>query len=229
MSCLSRAHDLSFAEGVAGAIVEALVDSEACPGTASERRLVEWRLKRFAANLFAMEVAAGSACTLDDTELKVGGKNGVDVGGLAIRGRIDRVDSTAGGELFIIDYKSGTVPDKGKIGTAEGLQLPLYMLALAEERPGQRVVGGAYLSPKKMTRAGVVVAGCEDVLGAETKACLVVEADGLGQMLEDARELAREAAEGIRSGVIAPPVDHACPSWCRLGPVCRARRGGFRG
>src|SRR5674476_625543 len=68
------AHDLSFAEGVAGAIVEALVDSEACPGTASERRLVEWRLKRSAANLFAMEVAAGSACTLDDTELKVGGK-----------------------------------------------------------------------------------------------------------------------------------------------------------
>jgi RecB family exonuclease len=222
------AQNLPFAETVAGAIVEALVDSESCPGTASERRLIEWQLKRFAANLFAMEAAAGGACTLDDTELKVGGKNGVDVGGLAIRGRIDRVDSTAGGELVVIDYKSGTIPDKGKIGTAEGLQLPLYMLALAEERPAQRVVGGMYLSPKKLTRAGVVMAGCEDVLGAETKACRVVEDDGLRQILDDAVELARGAAEGIRNGMIAPPVNHVCPSWCRLGPVCRAHRGSFR-
>ena len=222
------AHRLPFAESIAGAVIEALVDSEECPGTPSERRLVSWQLKRFAANLFAMEVAAGGACTLDATELKVGGKNGVDVGGLAIRGRIDRVDSTAGGELFIVDYKSGTIPDKGKIGMAEGLQLPLYMLALAEESPGQRVVGGVYLSPKKMNRTGVVLAECDDILGTEAKACRVVEDDGLRQILEDALQLAREAAVGIRSARIAPLADRACPSWCRLGPVCRARRGGFR-
>ncbi len=223
-----RAAHLSYAERTAGAIVEALVQSDECPGTQSERRLVEWRLKRMATNLFAMEVAAGSPLSLAATELSVGQPGGVDIGGLVIRGRIDRVDSTPDGALFIIDYKSGTIPAKGKIGTAEGLQVPLYMLALAEESPDRRVVGGAYLSPRQKERSGVVAAGCEDVLGADTGGCRVAEDDALQQMLKDALELACEGAEGMRSGRIAPLPDRDCPSWCRLSSVCRARRGGFR-
>jgi hypothetical protein len=223
-----RAGDLSYAERTAWTIIEAVVQSDECPGTPSERRLVEWRLKRMAANLFAMEVAAGSPLTVEATELWVGQESGVDVGGLAIRGRIDRVDSTPEGALFIIDYKSGSVPAKGKIGTAEGLQLPLYMLALAQERPGRRVVGGAYLSPRRKERSGVVMAGCEGVLGAETGSCRIAEDDALEQLLQDALNLAREGAEGMRSGNIAPLADRACPLWCRLGPICRARRGGLR-
>ncbi len=223
-----RACDISYAERTAYAIIEALVESDQCPGTRSERRLVEWRLKRMAANLFAMEVAAGSSLTLEATELSVGGANGVDVGGLAIRGRIDRVDSTPEGALFIVDYKSGGVPAKSKIGTAEGLQLPLYMLALEKESPGRRIAGGVYLSPGAGERSGVVMAGCEGALGGERGGCLVAQPDELQRMLHDALMLAREGAEGIRSGRIAPPADRSCPPWCRLGPVCRARRGGFR-
>ena len=70
----SSPRHLRYAERTAGAIIEALVESDECPGTASERRLVEWRLKRMAANLFAMEVAAGSSRTLDDTELQRRGR-----------------------------------------------------------------------------------------------------------------------------------------------------------
>jgi len=223
-----RAGNLPHAERIAGTIIEALVRSDECPGTGSERRLVEWRLKRMAANLFAMEVAAGSPLVVDATELPIGRESGVDLGGLAIRGRIDRVDSAPDGALFVIDYKSGNVPAKGKIGTAEGLQLPLYMLALAQERPGRRVVGGAYLSPRQKERSGVVVAGCEDVLGAGAGSCRVAEHDALQLMLEGALKLAREGAEGMMSGRIAPLADRSCPPWCGLGPVCRARRGGSR-
>jgi ATP-dependent helicase/nuclease subunit B len=219
---------LPLAASAAATIAEALVDSEDCPGTPPERRLAECRLKRMAANLFAMEVAAGGARSVVDTELTVGGVDGVDVGGVAIRGRIDRVDSTPGGELFVVDYKSGSLPDKGKIGTAEGLQLPLYLLALAAERPAQRVVGGEYISPQKMARTGVVAAGCEGALGTDARGCRSMEHDELQGMLEQALELACAAADGIRSGNIAPRSDRSCPDWCRLGPVCRTRRGGRR-
>jgi RecB family exonuclease len=188
---------------------------------------MEWRLKRMVADLFAMEVAAESVLTLADTELEVGEGSGVDVGGLAIRGRIDRVDRAPDGTLFIIDYKSGRVPARSKIGTAEGLQLPLYILALEKERSDRQVIGGAYLSPRLKERSGVVVAGCEDLLGTAAGACRPAEEDAWRQMLSDAVKLASEAAEGMKSGAIGPPADRSCPSWCRLGPVCRARRGGF--
>jgi len=223
-----RAGNLQQAERTAGTIIEALVGSDECPGTASERRLVEWRLKQMAANLFAMEVSAGSPLVVDATELRIGRESEVDLGGLSIRGRIDRVDSAPDGALFVIDYKSGNVPAKGKIGTAEGLQVPLYMLALAQERPGRPVVGGAYLSPKQKERSGVVMAGREDLLGAGAGSCRVAERDALQQMLEDALKLAREGAEGMRSGRIAPLADRTCPTWCSLGPICRVRRGGPR-
>ena len=189
-----RSEDLPFAEHTAWAVIDSLIRSDECPGTQSERRIIEWRLKRMVTNLFAMEAAAGSPLTLVRTELSVGEGGGVDVGGLAIRGRIDRVDSSPDGGLFIIDYKSGRVPAKGKIGTAEGLQLPLYMLALGKEEPGRQVIGGAYLSPKQKERSGVVMAGCEDVLGAGAGACRVAEEDAFQQMLE------RRVGAGVRSG-----------------------------
>jgi hypothetical protein len=217
---------LAFATRIAGSIVEALVDSDECPGTPAERRLAEYQLKRLTSDLFAMEIAESGSRSLVDTELWVGGREGVDVGGVAIRGRVDRVDSTPGGGLFIIDYKSGGLPDKRKLGTAEGLQLPLYMLALAGERPEQPVVGGAYVSPRKKERVGVIVA--DSLQGSQAGGCSVLTDDELRQMLEGTAALARDAAAGIRSGVIAPRAGGSCPAWCRLGPVCRERRGGRR-
>jgi RecB family exonuclease len=223
-----EAQHVAFAEAAAASIVEALIDSSDCPGTPAERRLAEFQLKRMAADLFAMEVAAGGTRSLADTELTVGGEDGVDVGGVAIRGRIDRVDSTSEGELFVIDYKSGGVPEKRKIGTSDGLQLPLYMLALAGERPGGRVIGGAYVSPKTRERSGVALAGCAAVTGPEARACRLMDDDELQQLMLETVTLAREAAEGIRSGAIAPRAGRTCPDWCRLATVCRVRRGGRR-
>jgi RecB family exonuclease len=219
-----KAEALPFAEGVAAAVIEALVDGEECPGGPAERRLSEHKLKRLVADLFAMEVSMRSSRTLVDTEVGVGGKSGVDIGGLAVGGRIDRVDSAASGELFIIDYKSSSLPAKRDIGTAQALQLPLYILALAAERPEQPVAGGMYLSPKKQESVGVIKAACEEVAGTTT--CRVVDDDEWDEMLQSALLAAQEAAEGIRAGRIAPRSDRSCPDWCRLGPVCRARRGG---
>jgi ATP-dependent helicase/DNAse subunit B len=219
---------LGLAKSVAASGIEALVDSEECPGTPAQRRLVEYQLKSMTSALFAMEVAAANARLLEATELTVGGREGVDVGGLTLRGRIDRVDSDGSGGLFVIDYKRGSIPEKRKIGTAEGLQLPLYILALGAERPEQRVTGGVYVSPRKRERAGLLLEGCAEGGEAKSRACRLFDEDGMEQMLRAALGLAREAADGIRSGSIAPRADRKCPEWCALGPACRRRRAGGR-
>jgi ATP-dependent helicase/DNAse subunit B len=224
-----QAENLLAAEGKAAAVIAALVRSGECPGTRAERLLVERRLRQMVNNLLNMEAAAGGSLAAVATELPVGGEEGVDIGGLAISGRIDRVDSTPdGGRLFVLDYKSGVIPTTAEIGRAEGLQLPLYMLALARERPAQRVVGGAYLSLSEGKRSGILAADCEALLGHDSRGYQVDGEEALRQMLDSAVELAREAAAGIRGGEIAPRVDGRCPPWCKLGPVCRAPVGGYR-
>jgi ATP-dependent helicase/nuclease subunit B len=74
-------------------------------------------------------------------EMTFGGKTkaslpAIEVGGLNFRGKIDRVElsnySKSEIEFRIADYKSSTagVSKKGKIETAEALQLSVYMLAM---------------------------------------------------------------------------------------------------
>jgi hypothetical protein len=158
----------------------------------------------------------------------VGGPSGVDVGGLILKGRIDRIDHSPAGDVFIIDYKSGSVVSNNKIGTEEALQLPLYMLALGVERPESEVLGGAYLTPKERKRSGVVAAGSEDILGAAAGACAVVCEEDFQDLLDRSLELAKKAAQGMQSGEIAPLPGRKCPTWCGLAPVCRARKGSGR-
>jgi RecB family exonuclease len=222
---LNRMH---YAEEAAQSIIERLVASEECPGTLAERRLMVWGLRRMAGDLLAMETETAGMLVMTDTELSIGGEGGVDLGGVAVKGRVDRVDSTSRGQLFIIDYKSGSAPKKSELGTAEGLQLPLYMLALAAERQDDTVVGGAYMSAKDRARSGVVAAGCEDLLGAGGRGCHIAGEEALQEILQAALDLALEAAEGMRGGAIAPLPDRDCPSWCDLRPVCRAFKGARR-
>jgi len=223
-----RAENLPFAIDIAAGLIEEALRSDDFPGTSAERRILEWRVKRWATEVFTMEVAADSVLQALETERSVGGDNGVDVDGLALRGRIDRIDHSPVGDLFIIDYKSGRLVSKSKIGTEEALQLPLYMLALRKERPEVQTVGGAYLSPRERRRSGVVAAGCEDLLGAQGSSCTVAGEEEFEQMLQRSLALAKKAAQGIRHGEISPLPDRTCPGWCKLGPVCRAKRGSGR-
>jgi hypothetical protein len=224
-----RPESVPEAVRLAFAIIDGLVGSDDCPGTAAERRLVAWRLKRLTRNLFDMETSAGGSLVLFETEVSVGGRRGVDIGGLRIRGRIDRVEAAPGErELFVLDYKSGAIPAASAIGTERGLQLPLYLMALSVERPGVDVVGGAYLSLSDKKWAGVVAAGSEGAIGSGANGCRVLDDAGAEELFRTTREAALGAAVGMRAGIIAPRGDRQCPSWCRLGPACRARLGGYR-
>lgn len=153
----------------------------------------------------------------------------MDVGGLRVRGRIDRIDTTPDGKaLFIFDYKTGSIPSLKALGSKDGLQLPLYLLALAAESPGGVVVGGAYLSLAEKGRSGVVHAGWEWALGSGTQGIGTLSEAEAEELWLRTRETAAAAAEGIRAGLIAPRDDRTCPPWCALGPACRARRREYR-
>ncbi len=217
------------AELLAFAAIERLVGDDGCPGTAAEKRLAVWRLKRMVRHLFQMESAAAGALVMVETESAIGGREGVDIGGLRIRGRIDRIDADPQGRaLFVLDYKSGTVAEFSSLGTERALQLPLYLMALAAERPEAQVIGGAYLSPLQKRRSGLVYAGSEDLLGAGRQGCRVVDPVDLERLFGETRALACAAAAGMRAGAIAPRLERDCPPWCGMGPVCRARPGGYR-
>jgi RecB family exonuclease len=227
-----RVEGVAEAERVTFAIIDGLVDGEECPGTRAEKRLAGWRLKRLACNLFRMEAADDGLLVFSETESRVGGYEGVDIGGLRLRGRIDRIDridvAPRGPALFVLDYKSGAVLAASGIGTERGLQLPLYLMALTAERPDAEVIGGAYLSLSEAKRAGVVLAGAEGVLGSGAKGCRVLDGAAAEELFRQTREFALAAAAGMRAGLITPRPERECPPWCRLGPACRSGRGGHR-
>ena len=217
------------AERTAAALIDELVQSDRCPGTEADRRLANWRLKRMASNLFDMEVSTGGALVPAEMELWVGGQDGVDLDGFRLSGRIDRADAAQERDaLFVVDYKTGKVPAFSAFGTRDGLQLPLYLLALAAERPHTAILGGAYLGLSTKKCSGVVTAGSEDIVGLPRDGYHVLDDAGLEAVLAGARQTALAAVEGIRTGLIGPQSAHDCPSWCALGPVCRSFKGGNR-
>ncbi len=86
----------------------------------------------------------------------VGGKQGVDIGGLRIRGRIDRVDVAPGGHgLFVYDYKTGAIP--APVGPRDRRGSSAASLSDGvggRASGGRRSCGGAYLSLSEKKRAG---------------------------------------------------------------------------
>ena len=222
-----RPESLTTATKTAFSSVERLVADSECPGTAAEKRLAGRRLRTMLEDFLRTESESGSSFATLETELWVGGREGVDIGGIALRGRVDRVDADRDGrELFVVDYKSGGVPPQNSLGTAKGLQLPLYLMALAAERPGAHVVGGAYVSLSEGKRSGVMVEDAGDGLGAMSRGLRTLDEEGRAQLFQTTLQNALAAADGIRNGRIAPERGRDCPTWCEFGPACRSRRGG---
>jgi RecB family exonuclease len=217
------------AEKRASSLIDELVGGPDCPGSPAERRVAAHRLRGMAYRLFRAEAESGGSLVFGAAEAWVGSTEGVDVGGIRVRGRIDRIDATPDGKgLFVLDYKSGAAPPASAIGTAEGLQLPLYLLALGAESKDAQVLGGAYVSLSEGSVSGVVDAGHEGLLGPRAGKCLPLDGPGRLGLADAVLSLAKVAAEGMRAGVIAPRPDRVCPAWCDLGPACRSRQGGSR-
>ncbi len=137
------------------------------------------------------------------------------LGGLALSGKIDRIDRHTDGRVRVLDYKTGDAAsppaedhlrppraaddgrpgwlrvndDAGKARVWINLQLPLYLRAVAAEW-GDAVTGGYFNLPK--------AAG----------ATAVVPWDGYSRELQAAAEhCAEQAARAVAAGIFWPPVE----------------------
>ena len=148
----------------------------------------------------------------------------IELGGVRLRGRIDRLD-VAKDHFAVVDYKTGSkLPGLRDIEEGLSLQLPLYLQAAQRilsgyGRDGLLPAAGLYLQVRKPVRARVGIGNAEFVnrafTGREGTRATVPDAGALRTLCEQATERARGFVDGIATGVF-PLTDPG-----RVATVCR--------
>jgi RecB family exonuclease len=160
----------------------------------------------------------------------------LDLGGWGLHGAIDRVDRDSGGRAVVIDYKlAGQVTPRDKFEERAKLQLPLYLLAVAEHW-GAEPVAALYHplrgSSSRRPRGVVSAAVAGDLAGYDLYKTDAVEPEGLEELLEETRGRASAIVGRIRAGDIRRDPGprpglrghDVCPTYCTFAPVCRRDR-----
>lgn len=145
-------------------------------------------------------------------------------GGVMLRGRIDRIDVTPGGDAVVYDYKGARVTPGARWIEDGKIQLALYMRA-AERLLGVRVVGGMY---QPLGGVDLRARGVLDAAAGVQVECVRTDLFDISEidvLVQDAVTLAREAAAQAVSGAIeARPLTCAYTGGCSHPAICRAGR-----
>lgn len=160
----------------------------------------------------------------------------LDLGGWGLHGAVDRVDRAGDGRAIVIDYKlASQVTPLDKFEERAKLQLPLYLLAVAEHWGGKPA--GALYHPLRGTSSrrprGVVSAAAAEALadyGLYDND--VVEPEELGELLDETRRRGGEIVTRMRTGDIRRDPGprqglrghDVCPAYCTFAPICRRDR-----
>ena len=149
-----------------------------------------------------------------------GGPPALELGGLRVAGRIDRIDTAPGGQAAVYDYKgSEGYPVRRWIEDGR-LQVPLYMLA-AREVLGLDPVAGLYQPIGKDQKArGAVLKGTElePLAGRYDR----VEREELEATLDAVAGRAREVAATVAAGELEPrPKTCGYRGECQYPGICR--------
>jgi ATP-dependent helicase/DNAse subunit B len=155
-------------------------------------------------------------------------QRGLDLVDFQLSGKIDRVDLDPFAARGIVwDYKSGKkAHTAAEIERELKLQIPLYMLVL-RDLIGVEPLGGLYrpLSGDRKARGLLRASARGDGVPGQSPRDYVDE-DEFWAKVERAQDVARRTVARIRDGDVRhDPREGSCPSWCRLGPMCRVRRG----
>ena len=208
------------------------------PAERAMARRVERLLERFLAEEAARDPGGFEPWLLEarfgehpDAERPV-----LDLGGWGLHGAVDRVDRAADGRAVVIDYKlASQVTPLDKFEERAKLQLPLYLLAVAEHWGGEPA--GALYHPLRGTssrrpRGVVSSAAAGDLAGYSLYPKDVVEPEELEELLEDSRRRGGEIVARMRTGEIRRDPGprqglrghDVCPAWCTFAPICRRDR-----
>jgi probable DNA repair protein len=186
-------------------------------------RIEERRLARLAHDWLRLERGRG-----DFSVFATEDKRTIEVGGLQLGGRLDRVDETADGQRIVIDYKTRAPSAGAWLGERpDEPQLPLYLVAA---EAGARAIAFAQVRAGDMKL--VALAADKDILpGARTlpDGRLKRAADSWdGQLAAWREELGRLAREFAAGNAMVDPKPRAC-EYCDQKPLCRIheREGGL--
>jgi RecB family exonuclease len=161
-------------------------------------------------------------------ELVFGGRDddlpALALDGLAVRGRIDRVDLDGAGHAAVVDYKGSQAYPVAKWAPDGRLQVALYMLAV-RELVGVEPVAGFYqaTSGREQDMRGVVRE--DSALAVHAVSTDRVSADELDAVLGDAAARAEEVARRLLAGALeANPESCGWENKCQYPEVCRCER-----
>ena len=154
-------------------------------------------------------------------------QRGLDLETFRLSGKIDRVDLDPFSARGIVwDYKSGKkAHTAAEIERELRLQIPLYMLVL-RDLVGVEPLGGLYrpLSGDRKARGLLRASARADGVPGYSAHDYVGEEDFWGKV-DKAQEVARRMVARIREGDVRhDPREGSCPSWCKLGSMCRVGR-----
>jgi ATP-dependent helicase/DNAse subunit B len=200
-----------------------------------ERRELEAGLARDLEQLVRHEAESPSPLVPHRFEVSFGSERsapelqrGLDLGGFAISGKIDRIDRDPfGARGMVLDYKSGkTAHSARKIESELHLQIPLYMLVL-RDLVGIEPLGGIYraLGGEGQARGLLRAEARDDGVPGYPRNDYLDEEAFWGQV-DRAKGHAQAVVERIRSGDVRhdPKGGFPCPSWCDRWPMCRVKR-----
>jgi RecB family exonuclease len=145
----------------------------------------------------------------------------LEVDGVAVSGRVDRIDVAPDGRTAIVrDYKGRNVTAGARWGEDGRLQAALYALAV-REKLGLDVAGALYqpLGGRDRRPRGLVR---DDVPGRYVNGDRV-DAAAFAEGLEAARAAAADAARELRAGRISPCPERCSPQGCAYPGICRAQ------
>lgn len=141
--------------------------------------------------------------------------------GLAIRGRIDRLEENPRGEALVIDYKysaKNKIRERmGKSEEGQEVQTGLYLLA-AERKFGLKPAGMLFCGLRK----GITWDGWHLPVAGFEQTGNTCSPEALRDLMNTAAQTATEAHQHILSGrIAAQPADTDQCKWCDFRDACR--------
>jgi len=201
-------------------------------------RLARTRIDALIRGFLEREAASGSRLRPDPglLEASFGETEGdqrppLELEGLRLHGKIDRVDLTPDGEAGLVrDYKVSVKVASRKQLTEQGkLQIQLYALAL-DRLWDRRPLGGLYeplASNGDRRGRGLLLADETDgaLAGLDSLRGDRASREDFERALVDAEQEAGRLAGSMRKGrVTRDPRDDECPPWCTFAGICRRQR-----
>ncbi len=131
------------------------------------------------------------------------------LGGISVNARVDRIDKLDGGELVLIDYKTGDVSVKSWEGDRpDEPQLPLYAVSMKE-------------TPEAVL-FGKVKKGEQNFTGLSNDLSVGKNHEDWDQLVTDWRETLENLAEQfVRGDALVDPKDNTTCQYCSYQSLCR--------